>query len=289
MAKKIAFLGLGVMGYPMAGHMQNSGCEVTVFNRTLEKAKAWASEYGGNFAPTPRKAVKDAEIVFACVGADGDLADICRGDDGAFKGMKKGTIFVDHTTVSANISKELASESRLLGLGYLDAPVSGGELGAKNGQLTIMLGGDEREYDRIYPLIETYSKMQKLMGPVGAGQTTKMVNQICIAGAVQGLSEALHFAMEAGLDAEAVVEVISKGAAQSWQMENRYKTMIKGDFDHGFAVDWMRKDLAIVLDEAEGLGLSLPITRLIDKFYGEVQEMGGGRQDTSALLRRFRG
>ena len=287
--KKISFLGLGVMGYHMAGHLQQFGHNITVYNRTIAKAQEWVVEFGGEYAKTPYDAVKNSEIVFACVGADRDLTAISRGDEGAFNGMKKGAIFVDHTTVSANISKELAANARLMGLGYLDAPVSGGEIGAKNGKLTIMVGGDESEYKRIGPVIEVYAKMQKLMGPVGAGQTTKMVNQICIAGIVQGLSEALHFAIEAGLDAEAVVEVISKGAAQSWQMENRHKTMIEGEFDHGFAVDWMRKDLAIVLDEAEGLGISLPITRLVDKFYGEVQEMGGARQDTSALIRRFRG
>ena len=290
---KVTFLGLGVMGYPMAGHLAAAGHGVTVYNRTVAKAEKWLSEHNASgtcgVALTPQAAVKDAEIVFACVGADADLREVCVGGDGAFSGMKAGAIFVDHTTVSAKISVELAVQAAKLGLAYMDAPVSGGQAGAENGQLTIMLGGDEATYAKVSLVIEAYAKMQKLLGAVGAGQKAKMVNQICIAGVVQGLSEALHFAMEAGLDAKAVVDVISKGAAQSWQMENRSETMIDGFFDYGFAVDWMRKDLGLVLDEAKELGLDLPLTKLVDGYYSEVQDMGGNRQDTSSLIRRFRG
>lgn len=290
---KVAFLGLGVMGYPMAGHLAAAGHSVTVYNRTAEKAKKWLEEHNASgicaIASTPSEAVVGAEIVFACVGADNDLREVCVGENGAFAAMSTGAIFVDHTTVSAKISVELASLATGYGLFYMDAPVSGGQAGAENGQLTVMLGGSEETYAKVSPVIEAYAKMQKLLGGVGAGQKAKMVNQICIAGVVQGLSEALHFAMEAGLDAKEVVEVISKGAAQSWQMENRSDTMIDGYFDYGFAVDWMRKDLGLVLDEADEMGLELPLTKLVDGFYEEVQAMGGNRQDTSSLIRRFRG
>jgi 3-hydroxyisobutyrate dehydrogenase len=302
MSKKVAFLGLGVMGYPMAGHLVKAGHEVCVYNRTLEKSEKWlkevreVSEVGdaagqikNSLAKTPKEAAAGADIVFACVGADADLEAICVGADGAFAGMDAGCVFVDHTTVSAKISVELAAKAVTMGLDYMDAPVSGGQAGAENGQLTIMLGGEAAIYEKVAPVIAAYAKMQKLLGPVGSGQKAKMVNQICIAGVVQGLSEALHFAMEAGLDAKAVVEVISAGAAQSWQMENRSDTMIDGFFDYGFAVDWMRKDLSLVLDEASDLGLDLPLTKMVDGFYAEVQEMGGQRQDTSSLIRRFRG
>lgn len=293
MSKKIAFLGLGVMGYPMAGHLVKAGYDVCVYNRTTEKSEKWVAEQAdaskANFATTPKDAAIGAEIVFACVGADADLEAVCLGEDGAFAGMSRDAVFVDHTTVSAKISVELAGKATELGLSFMDAPVSGGQAGAENAQLTIMLGGDDAVYEKISPVIDAYAKMQKLLGPVGSGQKAKMVNQICIAGVVQGLSEALHFAMEAGLDAKSVVEVISKGAAQSWQMENRSDTMIDGFFDYGFAVDWMRKDLGLVLDEAKGLGLDLPLTKLVDGYYAEVQEMGGSRQDTSSLIRRFRG
>ncbi len=293
MSKKIAFLGLGVMGYPMAGHLVKAGYQVCVYNRSLEKAEKWLAEQpmesGHSLAKTPKQAATGADIVFACVGADADLEAVCLGNDGAFAGMVAGAVFVDHTTVSATISVKLAEHAASLELGFMDAPVSGGQAGAENGALTIMLGGDEETYAKVSPVIEAYAKMQKLLGPVGSGQKAKMVNQICIAGVVQGLSEALHFAMEAGLDAKAVVDVISKGAAQSWQMENRSETMIDGFFDYGFAVDWMRKDLGLVLDEAKGLGLDLPLTEMVDGFYEDVQKMGGNRQDTSSLIRRFRG
>jgi len=289
MTIKTAFLGLGVMGYPMAGHLAAAGHDVTVYNRTAAKAERWVKEHGGASAATPREAAEGADIVFACVGADKDLAEVCLGDNGAFAGMKAGSIFVDHTTVSAKITREMAAEAAKRGIGYLDAPVSGGQAGSENGQLTVMLGGDAAQYEKVQPVIEAYAKMQRLLGPVGAGQLAKCVNQICIAGIVQGLSEALYFAMEAGLDAKAVVDVISKGAAQSWQMDNRAETMIDGHFDYGFAVDWMRKDLAIVLEEAAAMGIELPLTKIVDAFYGEVQDMGGNRQDTSSLIRRFRG
>ena len=286
---KVAFIGLGVMGYPMAGHLARAGHDVTVFNRTAARAEAWVGEYGGAAAPTPAAAAQDQDIVFACVGADSDVRDVALGNDGAFAAMRADAIFVDHTTVSAGLARELASEAAARGFGFLDAPVSGGEAGAVNGQLTVMVGGEREAFDIAEPVIGAYAKMVRLMGPAGAGQTTKMVNQICIAGIVQGLAEALHFACEAGLDADAVVDVISKGAAQSWQMENRAATMVRGEFDFGFAVDWMRKDLAIVLEEAKRLGLSLPMTALVDQFYADVQAMGGGRNDTSSLIRRFRG
>ena len=295
MSKSVAFLGLGVMGYPMAGHLAQAGHRVTVYNRSGDKAAKWLTEHRATglaehgLASTPKDAAEGAEIVFACVGADNDLREICLGDSGAFAGMAAGSIFCDHTTVSADVTREMAALAAEKGIGYLDAPVSGGEAGAVNGQLTIMFGGDEGDYAAVEPVIQAYAKMARLLGPVGAGQTTKMVNQICIAGVVQGLAEALHFAIAAGLDAKAVVDVISKGAAQSWQMDNRAGTMIDGEFDFGFAVDWMRKDLAIVLGEAGNLGISLPLTEIVDQFYAEVQDMGGARQDTSSLIRRFRG
>ncbi|WCL55755.1 NAD(P)-dependent oxidoreductase [Gimibacter soli] len=291
---KVAFLGLGVMGYPMAGHLARAGHDVTVYNRTGEKAERWLEAYedasGELFAaPTPAGAAADADIVFACVGADKDVEEVCTGPEGAFDAMKKGAVFVDHTTASADLARRMAAEAEKRGLGFIDAPVSGGQAGAENGVLTIMCGGDAAAYAKAEPVMAAYARMCRLLGDSGAGQLAKMVNQVCIAGIVQGLSEALHLAMSAGLDAKAVVDVISKGAAQSWQMENRAPTMIDGKFDFGFAVDWMRKDLGIVLEEAKRLGISLPVTALVDQFYGDVQAMGGKRQDTSSLIRRFRG
>lgn len=291
----VAFLGLGVMGYPMAGHLAAAGHNVTVFNRTGAKAEAWVEDYADKAAgelyaaPTPAGAAADADIVFACVGADKDVAEVCVGPEGAFDAMKQGAIFVDHTTASADCARTMAIAAKQKGLEFIDAPVSGGEAGAVNGALTVMCGGDDAAFKTVEPVITTYAKSVKLLGAAGAGQLTKMVNQVCIAGVVQGLAEALHFAMEAGLDAKAVVEVISKGAAQSWQMENRAETMIDGKFDFGFAVDWMRKDLGIVLSEANSMGVSLPLTALVDQFYCDVQKMGGNRNDTSSLIRRFRG
>ena len=285
---KLAFLGLGVMGYPMAGHLAKAGHEVTVYNRTAAKAQKWAAEHGGKAAATPREAAKGAEIVLACVGNDDDLRSVCLGDDGAFAGMGKGTIFADHTTVSARVTRELAEAGAALGIGFVDAPVSGGQAGAENGQLSIMCGGSQRDFDRVQPIIDSYAKICRLMGPVGAGQTTKMCNQIAIAGLVQALSESLRFAEASGLDIEKVVEVISQGAAGSWQMANRHKTMAAGAFEHGFAVDWMRKDLGICLSTADDLEVSLPVTALVDQFYKDVQMMGGGRWDTSSLIARLR-
>jgi len=292
---QVAFIGLGVMGFPMAGHLAAAGHSVTVYNRTIAKADQWIEHYsdaGGAeiyAAPTPAGAAADADIVFSCVGADADVAQICIGEEGAFSSMKGGSIFVDHTTASATCAREMAEAAEIAGIAFIDAPVSGGEAGAVNGQLTVMCGGSADAFAVAEPVMQAYAKSVKLLGPVGSGQLTKMANQICIAGTVQGLAEALHFAMEAGLDAKAVVDVISKGAAQSWQMENRAETMIDGKFDFGFAVDWMRKDLAIVLDEARTGGLSLPLTALVDQFYADVQIMGGSRNDTSSLIRRFRG
>ena len=285
---KLAFLGLGVMGYPMAGHLAKAGHEVTVYNRTAAKAQKWAAEHGGKAAATPREAAKGAEIVLACVGNDDDLRSVCLGDDGAFAGMGKGTIFADHTTVSARVTRELAEAGAALGIGFVDAPVSGGQAGAENGQLSIMCGGGQRDFDRVQPIVDSYAKICRLMGPVGAGQTTKMCNQIAIAGLVQALSESLRFAEASGLDIEKVVEVISQGAAGSWQMANRHKTMAAGAFEHGFAVDWMRKDLGICLSTADDLEVSLPVTALVDQFYKDVQMMGGGRWDTSSLIARLR-
>ena len=283
----LSFLGLGVMGFPMAGHLAQAGHAVTVYNRTAAKAEAWVKAHGGKAAATPKEAAEGSDIVFCCVGNDQDLRSVTIGEDGAFNGMRKGTLFVDHTTASAEVARELSTAAAEAGFAFLDAPVSGGQAGAEKGQLTVMCGGAEADFAKAEPLIQSYAKACKLMGPSGAGQLTKMVNQLCIAGIVQGLAEGLHFAERAGLDAEAVVSVISKGAAQSWQMENRTKTMVAGAYDHGFAVNWMRKDLAIVLDEARRNGASLPVAALVDQFYAEVQAMGGGRWDTSALLARL--
>ncbi|MGD9536065.1 MAG: NAD(P)-dependent oxidoreductase [Alphaproteobacteria bacterium] len=283
-ARTVAFLGLGVMGYPMAGHLSKKGHKVTVYNRNAEKAKKWTAEYAGTAAGTPREAAKGAEIVFACVGADKDLRAVVYGDDGAFAGMKKGAIFVDHTTASAGIAREFDEAARGKGLGFLDAPVSGGQAGAVNGQLTVMVGGAEASFATAEPVIWSYAKNVTHMGPAGTGQLTKMVNQICIAGVLQGLAEGLNFAQRAGLDGERVVQVISKGAAQSWQMDNRGKTMLKGEFDFGFAVDWMRKDLGLCLEEANRNKALLPLSALVDQFYAHVQQRGGGRWDTSSLI-----
>ncbi|PSC05759.1 oxidoreductase [Alsobacter soli] len=284
---KVAFLGLGVMGYPMARHLKSKGHEVTVYNRTFAKAEKWASENGGKAARTPREAAAGQDIVFACVGNDDDLRSVVLGEDGAFAGMDKGATFVDHTTASAEVARELYAKAKELGLAFIDAPVSGGQAGAENGVLTVMCGGDEQDYAAVEPVIMAYARACKRLGGAGAGQLTKMVNQICIAGLVQGLSEGVHFAKKAGLDVEGVIETISKGAAQSWQMENRYKTMNAGKFDFGFAVDWMRKDLSICLSEARRNGAHLPVTALVDQFYSEVQKMGGGRWDTSSLVARL--
>ncbi|HEY1876553.1 MAG TPA: NAD(P)-dependent oxidoreductase [Rhizomicrobium sp.] len=283
---KIAFLGLGVMGYPMAGHLQKAGNEVTVYNRNGEKAKKWAAEFGGKTAPTPAEAAKDQEIVFCCVGRDSDLREVTLGAHGAFGAMKKGSLFVDHTTASASIARELAADAQKRGFGFVDAPVSGGQAGAVNGKLGIMCGGSEADYARAEPVMAPYTKMAKRLGPAGSGQLTKMANQICIAGIVQGMSEAYCLMRGAGLDIEAVTDVISKGAAQSWQMENRYKTMNAGEYNHGFAVEWMRKDLGIALEEARKQGVSLPVTALVDQFYAEVENLGGKRWDTSSLFVR---
>ena len=285
---KVAFLGLGVMGFPMAGHLKTKGgCDVVVYNRSTAKAKAWVEKFGGASAPTPREAARDCDIVFACVGNDDDLRSITLGPDGALAGMKKGAIFVDHTTASAEVARELHAAAADLGVAFVDAPVSGGQAGAENGVLTVMCGGDAEPYAKAETVIAHFARACRLMGPSGAGQLTKMVNQICIAGLVQGLAEGLHFAQKAGLDGEAVVAVISKGAAQSWQMENRFKTMLDGKFDFGFAVDWMRKDLSICLSEARNNGANLPVAALVDQFYSEVQKMGGKRWDTSSLIARL--
>jgi 3-hydroxyisobutyrate dehydrogenase len=285
---KVAFLGLGVMGYPMAGHLQAAGHDVTVYNRTTTKAEAWVAQHGGAMATTPKGAVKDAEFVMACVGNDDDLRAVCTGEDGAFQGMSDGAIFVDHTTVSAKVTRELYAAGQSQGIAFVDAPVSGGQAGAENGVLSIMCGGDQAAYDAAEPVMNVYSKICRRLGASGAGQMTKMCNQIAIAGLVQGLSEALHFAEKAGLDGKAVVEVISQGAAGSWQMSNRYETMLNDQFEHGFAVDWMRKDLGICLDTANETGASLPVTALVDQFYKDVQKLGGGRWDTSSLFKRLR-
>lgn len=287
MAERVAFIGLGVMGYPMAGHLAAAGHDVTVFNRTAGTAERWIRQHGGRTAATPADAARSADIVFACVGRDADLAEVTRGPQGAFQAMRTGGLFVDHTTASAGIARTLADAARDGGFGFVDAPVSGGEQGARNGQLTIMCGGNAADYDRAAPVMKAYAKQYRLMGPAGAGQLTKMVNQICIAGLVEALSEGLSFARAAGLDGEAVIDVISKGAAQSWQMENRHRTMLAGQFEHGFAVEWMRKDLGIVLDEARRNGTSLPVTALVDQFYAEVENMGGRRWDTSSLFARL--
>ncbi len=285
---KLAFLGLGVMGYPMAGHLQAAGHSVTVYNRTQSKAEAWAAEHGGDWKSTPREAAEGAELVMACVGNDDDLRSVVLGDDGALAGMASGSIFVDHTTVSAAVTRELYAAAKDKGVGFVDAPVSGGQAGAENGQLGIMCGGDADQYEAAEPVITIYAKVCKRLGESGAGQLTKMVNQICIAGLVQGLSEGFHFGEKAGLDMKAVVEVISQGAAGSWQMANRYETMVDDHFDHGFAVDWMRKDLDICMRTANENGASLPVTALVDQFYKDVQKLGGGRWDTSSLVKRLR-
>ncbi len=285
---KVAFLGLGVMGYPMARHLaQKGGHEVTVYNRTYPKAEAWVSEHGGKAAKTPAEAAKGQDFIFSCVGNDDDLRAVMVGPDGAFHGAAKGTIFVDNTTASADVARELHAAAKAKGFGFIDAPVSGGQAGAENGVLTVMCGGDEADYAKAEPVIASFARMCRLLGPSGAGQLTKMINQICIAGLVQGLAEGLHFGKAAGLDIEAVVDVISKGAAGSWQMENRHKTMNAGKYDFGFAVDWMRKDLGIVLAEARRNGAKLPVTALVDQFYAEVQAMGGNRWDTSSLMARL--
>lgn len=283
----VAFLGLGVMGYPMAGHLQAKGHSVTVYNRTAAKAEAWAKEHGGKMAATPREAAQGADFVMSCVGNDNDLRSVCTGKDGAFAGMAEGAVFVDHTTVSAKVTRDLAAIAAGGGIGYVDAPISGGQAGAENGALSVMCGGDQASFDKAAPVIDAYAKICRRMGDVGAGQITKMCNQIAIAGLVQGLSEALHFAQKAGMDGAAVVEVISQGAAGSWQMQNRYQTMLDDHFEHGFAVDWMRKDLGICLDTSDEIGASLPVTALVDQFYKDVQRMGGGRWDTSSLIKRL--
>lgn len=284
---KVAFIGLGVMGYPMAGFLATSGHSVCVYNRTTSKAEAWVKQYGGRSAQTPAKAVEGADFVFACVGNDDDLRSVTIGDDGAFKSMPTDSIFVDHTTASANVARELSATATELGFGFIDAPVSGGQAGAENGVLTVMCGGDDAIFDRSKPLIDCFAKSVQLMGGSGAGQLTKMVNQICIAGLVQGLSEGVAFAKNAGLDAKQVFDVIGKGAAQSWQMDNRHETMIDGKFDYGFAVDWMRKDLSLCFEEAETNGSALPVAQLVDTYYSEVQAKGGNRWDTSSLITRL--
>ena len=285
---KVAFLGLGVMGYPMAGHLKNrGGHDVTVYNRTAAKAEKWVAEHGGRAAATPAEAAAGQDFVFACVGNDDDLRAVAAGPQGAFGAMKPGAIFVDNTTASAEVARALYAEAGKRGLGFVDAPVSGGQAGAENGVLTVMCGGDEASFDKARPVIESFARMVGLMGPAGAGQLTKMINQICIAGLVQGLAEGIHFGRKAGLDIAKVIEVISKGAAGSWQMENRHKTMTEGRYDFGFAVDWMRKDLGICLAEADRNGAKLPVTALVDQFYKDVQAMGGNRWDTSSLLARL--
>ena len=288
MSCNVAFIGLGVMGYPMAGYISKGGHNVTVYNRTGAKADKWLKEFKGKKADTPKDAAKDADYVFTCVGNDNDLREVTFGDNGIFKSIKKGAVYIDNTTASATIAREIYSHAKKNGFGFLDAPVSGGQAGAENGALTVMVGGDQGDFDKALDKIDCYSKKVKLLGKSGSGQLAKMVNQICIAGLVQGLSEAINFGQKAGLNMEDVIEVISKGAAQSWQMENRYKTMLEDKFDFGFAVDWMRKDLKIAMEEAKNNGSLLPITEIIDKYYGEVQDMGGKRWDTSSLIKRFR-
>ena len=288
MSCNVAFIGLGVMGYPMAGYISKGGHNVTVYNRTGAKADKWIKEFNGKKADTPKDAAKDADYVFTCVGNDNDLREVTFGDNGIFKSIKKGAVYIDNTTASATIAREIYSHAKKNGFGFLDAPVSGGQAGAENGALTVMVGGDQVDFDKALDKIDCYSKKVKLLGKSGSGQLAKMVNQICIAGLVQGLSEAINFGQKAGLNMEDVIEVISKGAAQSWQMENRYKTMLEDKFDFGFAVDWMRKDLKIAMEEAKNNGSLLPITEIIDKYYAEVQDMGGKRWDTSSLIKRFR-
>lgn len=285
---KVAFIGLGVMGYHMAAHLKHrGGHNVTVFNRTTAKAEKWVAEHGGALAKSPAQAADGADFVFACVGRDEDLWAVTMGESGAFGTMRSGAIFIDDTTASANIARKLHAAAKERHIGFIDAPVSGGEAGAINGVLTVMCGGDQDDFDAAKPLIDSFAKMVGLMGPAGSGQLTKMVNQICLAGLVQGLSEGIHFAKRAGLDVQAVIDVIAKGAAGSWQMENRHKTMIAGEYEHGFAIDWMRKDLEILLDEADRNGTALPVTALVDQFYKDIQTMGGNRWDTSSLLARL--
>jgi len=281
---KCAFIGLGVMGYPMAGHLQKAGHDVTVYNRTAAKAEKWVSEYGGSSAPTPAEAAKGAEFVFSCVGNDDDLRSVMLGDGGMFAGMDKGAVLIDNTTASADVARELYAAAKAQGISFIDAPVSGGQAGAENGVLTVMCGGDQDAFDRAAPVIDAFARSCQLMGASGAGQLTKMVNQICIAGLVQGLSEGVNFGVKAGLEMEKVLDVISKGAAGSWQMENRGSTMVQNKFDFGFAVDWMRKDLGICLEESKRNGARLPVTALVDQFYAQVQERGGNRWDTSSLI-----
>lgn len=285
---KLAFIGLGVMGYPMAGHLQNAGHTVTVYNRTEARATAWVDQYGGSCASTPASACQGAEIAFTCVGNDTDVRSVVLGETGAMQGLAGGSVLVDHTTASAGLAQELAAAAQQRDIGFVDAPVSGGQSGAENGQLTIMIGGNVDQVEQVIPVLDCYARMARRLGDVGSGQLAKMVNQICIAGVVQGLSEGLHFAEAAGLDAADVVQVIAAGAAQSWQMENRYQTMLAGDYEHGFAVDWMRKDLSIVLQQAATLDLKLELTQMVDGFYAQVQDMGGGRWDTSSLLARLK-
>ncbi|WP_018900589.1 NAD(P)-dependent oxidoreductase [Rhizobium sp. 2MFCol3.1] len=285
---KVAFIGLGVMGFPMAGHLKvKGGHDVTVYNRTAAKAAAWAEKFGGKSAPTPAEAARDADFVFTCVGNDDDLRSVTSGKDGVLRTMKPGAILIDNTTASADVARELYAAAKEKGVGFIDAPVSGGQAGAENGVLTVMCGAEDAVYEKAKPVIDAFARMVGLMGAPGAGQLTKMINQICIAGIVQGLAEGIHFGKRAGLDIEKVVDVISKGAAGSWQMENRHKTMNEGKYDFGFAIDWMRKDLGIVLDEARHNGAKLPLTALVDQFYGDVQAMGGNRWDTSSLLARL--
>lgn len=285
---RTSYLGLGVMGYPMAGHLANNGYHVCVYNRSSEKAEAWSEEHSGSTAPTPAAAAENADVVFACVGNDFDIEQVCCGENGAFSTMKPGSVFVDHTTASASIARKLAEAASDSGIQFIDAPVSGGQAGAENGVLTIMAGGEKEVFDRVAPVMSSYGRAVTLMGPVGSGQLTKMVNQICVAGLVQALSEALNFATKVGLDEKLVLDVISKGAAQSWQMENRGTTMVDDEFEFGFAVEWMRKDLGICLSEANSAGARLPITALIDQFYAEIIAMGGSRWDTSSLIRLLR-
>ena len=284
---RVAFIGLGVMGYPMAGHVKAAGMEVCVFNRTPEKAKSWCEEFSGTSANTPAKAAEGCDIVLVCVGNDDDVRQVVMGEDGVLAGMKEGTILVDHTTASAALARELDEEARSQGKKFLDAPVSGGQAGAENGALTVMVGGDQLVYEAARPVINVYSKFNKLLGPAGNGQLAKAANQICIAGVVEGLAEAINFAIKAGLNGEDLIETISKGAAGSWQMENRYQTMLNDEYEFGFAVDWMRKDLGIALEEAKRNGVDMPMVKMVDDFYAEVQSNGGGRLDTSSLLTRY--
>ncbi|SET12737.1 NAD(P)-dependent oxidoreductase [Thalassotalea agarivorans] len=285
---RLAFVGLGVMGYPMAGHLVNAGHDVTVYNRTKEKAQRWAQQYGGQAVDTPREAAENADIIFCCVGNDDDVRSVVYGDQGILAGASEGAVLVDHTTASAELAKELADKCAAQSIGFLDAPVSGGQAGAENGVLTIMVGGDEATFERVKPVMDAYARFSQLMGIVGSGQLAKMVNQICIAGLVQGLAEGFSFAEKVGLDPKKLVDTISKGAAGSWQMENRYQTMFAGEYDFGFAVDWMRKDLAIAFEEAKKHDVALPVTQLVDSYYSEIQKMGGNRWDTSSLIARFK-